>query len=95
MKTYKLSNNAQDDLQRIWRYGLLHYGEAQADAYFYSLITHFEVITTEPYLYPSVDDIRPGYRKSVCGVDNIYYRIVNDTVEIMAILGRQDSDKWL
>jgi toxin ParE1/3/4 len=41
-------------------------------------------------LYPSVDSIRPGYRRSVCGVDNIFYRLSEDeTVEIIAILGRQ------
>jgi toxin ParE1/3/4 len=46
-------------------------------------------------LYPAVDDIREGYRRSVCGVDSIYYRIEGETVEIMAIIGRQDVEEWL
>jgi toxin ParE1/3/4 len=46
-------------------------------------------------LYQTVDDIREGYRRSVCGVDSIYYRIVGDTVEIMCILGQQDVDEWI
>jgi toxin ParE1/3/4 len=46
-------------------------------------------------LYPAVDDISEGYRRSVCGVDSIYYRIEGETVEIMAIIGRQDLEEWL
>ena len=48
-------------------------------------------IAIDPYLYPAVDDIRDGYRRSVCGVDNIYYRVVVGGVEIVRILGRQDT----
>ena len=42
-----------------------------------------------------IKHIREGYRKSVCGVDIIYYRVNDDAVEIMSILGRQDREKWL
>jgi toxin ParE1/3/4 len=42
-----------------------------------------------------VDDIRAGYRRSVCGIDSIYYRVQGDSVEIMAIIGQQDLDQWL
>lgn len=45
--------------------------------------------------YQAVDDIREGYRRSVCGVDSIYYHIVDNKVEIMRILGQQDIDGWL
>jgi toxin ParE1/3/4 len=48
-----------------------------------------------PSLYQAVDDIRPGYRRSVCGVDSIYYRAVDDIVEIMRILGQQDVGESL
>ena len=40
-------------------------------------------------------DLQRIYRRSVCGVDSIYYRIVGNTVEIMRILGQQDVDDWL
>jgi len=46
-------------------------------------------------LYPTVDDIREGYRRSVCGTDSIYYRIEVQTIEIMAVIGQQDVDEWL
>jgi toxin ParE1/3/4 len=46
-------------------------------------------------MYPAVDDIREGYRRSVCGVDSIAFRIVDGTVEIITILGQQDVEQWL
>jgi toxin ParE1/3/4 len=46
----------------------------------------------QPKLYPAVDYIRIGYRRSVYKADSIYYRIANDgIVEIITILGRQDE----
>jgi toxin ParE1/3/4 len=95
MATYRLSEQAREDLRRIYRRGLHEYGEAQADEYYNALFDRFEEIAEQPLLYPAVDDIREGHRRSVCGVDSIYYRIESGTVEIMAIIGRQDVEEWL
>lgn len=95
MGTYRLTENAKEDLRRIYRRRLREYGEAQADEYYNALFDRFEQIAEQPFLYPAVDDIREGYRRSVCGVDSIYYRIEGETVEIMAIIGRQDLEEWL
>jgi len=95
MATYRLTENAKEDLRRIYRRGLREYGEAQADQYYNALFDRFEQIAEQPFLYPAVDDIREGYRRSVCGVDSIYYRIEGETVEIIAIIGRQDLEEWL
>ena len=65
------------------------------DKYYYEFIERFELIAEQPYLYQAVDYIRQGYRRSVCGVDNIYYRIVDGNVEIMNIIGQQDIDEAL
>ena len=89
MGVYELNDQAKDDIRRIYEYGAETYGEARADEYYRALFRRFERIADQPYSYPSVDHIRAGYRKSVCGVDSIYYRLVEDTVEIMRI-GRQD-----
>ncbi|GJL83072.1 MAG: hypothetical protein DHS20C01_27060 [marine bacterium B5-7] len=59
------------------------------------MFERFEQLAEKPLLYQAVDEYRKGYRRSVCGVDSIYYRIDGDTVEIMAIIGRQDADEWL
>jgi len=91
MASYRLNEKAEADLSRIWFYGLEKYGQTQADAYFSTFFTRFEQLVAEPYLAPAVDDIRTGYRRAVCGVDSIYYRIEGNTIEIMRILGRQDT----
>ena len=95
MATYKITPEAENDLYRIWFYGLQKFGLSQTDKYFDAFFDRFEEIAKSPYLYPSADDIRKGYRKSICGVDTIYYRIENDTVEIMNIIGRQDTENAL
>lgn len=71
-------------------YGFREFGEAEADKYFMAFFERFEQIANTQYLYQSVDYIRDGYRRSVCGVDSIYYRIKGEKVGIMRILGRQD-----
>lgn len=93
MGKYRLSEDAKDDLVRIHHYGVQKFGETQADDYFFSLFEHFELIAAQPFLYPAVDHIRPGYRRCVCGVDSIYYRMQEDGVEIMSIIGRQDIEE--
>ena len=81
-------------MRRIYRHGVREYGNALADQYYDALFDRFEELAEQPYLYQEVDEIREGYRRSVCGVDSIYYRVEGDTVEIMAILGQQDLDDW-
>jgi len=93
MENYKISEDAKTDLKRIYIRGLNEYGEAKADEYYAAFFTRFELISRQPYLYQSVDHIRKGYRRSVCGADSIYYRINDETVEIMTILGQQEISK--
>ena len=95
MAIYRISEDAKADLRRIYRRGVREYGEALADQYYDVFFDRFEHLAEQPYLYQAVDEIREGYRRSVCGVDSIYYRVEGDTVEIMAILGQQDVDEWM
>ena len=95
MGTYRLTEDAKSDLQRIYARGLREHGEANADSYYNAFFDRFEQLAVNPLSYPAVDDIRIGYRRSVCGVDSIYYRVRGDTVEIMASIGQQDLDNWL
>ena len=90
MAAYELLPEAEDDLYRIWIYGAEKFGDAQADKFFTAFFQMFELIGEDPYIYPSVEHIRPGYRRAVSGAESIYYRIVEHTVEIMAVVGRQN-----
>ncbi len=95
MADYKISNEAKRDLIRIHHYGVERFGMLQADKYFETFFEYFERIAERPYSFESVEHIKHGYRRCVCGVDSIYYRIHEDTVEIMAIIGRQDISSIL
>jgi len=92
---YRLSNEAKEDLVRIHRYGVEKFGMVQADKYFDSFFEYFDIIAQRPFSFESVDYIKKGYRRCVCGSDSIYYKIKDDVVEIMAIVGKQDLNNIL
>lgn len=95
MTKYRLSNEAKNDLIRIHHYGIQKFGISQADKYFDSFFEYFDMIAQRPYSFESVDYIKKGYIRCVCGADSIYFRMNGDIVEIMAIVGRQDLDNVL
>ena len=95
MANYRLTNEAKNDLIRIHRYGVQKFGMIQADKYFNSFFEYFDIITENPFSFESVDHIKKGYRRCVCGVDSIYFRLNDDTVEIITIIGRQDLNEKL
>ena len=94
MSNYTLSNVAKEDLIRIHQFGVKRFGLTQADKYFDRFFEYFNLIAEQPFTFESVDFIKPGYRRCVCGSDSIYYRIENNLVEIMTIIGRQDLNNF-
>jgi len=90
MAEYRLSNAAKEDLIRIHHFGIKNFGVTQADKYFDTFFDYFEIIAERPFAFESVDYIKAGYRRCPCGSDTIYYRINDNMVEIMAIVGMQD-----
>ena len=95
MAKYRLSNQAKEDLIRIHQYGIKKFGMIQADKYFESFFEHFEIIAQQPFSFKAVDHIRKDYRRCVCGVDSIYFKVNEKTVDIIAIIGRQDLNELL
>jgi toxin ParE1/3/4 len=86
MAKYRLSSTAEEDLKRIHAYGTRVFGDRQADKYFMAF-SRFEEIASRPESFEDVFYIAQGYRRCVSGVDSIYFRIVEGTVEIMTIIG--------
>ena len=74
MANYRLSNEAKNDLIRIYQYGISKFGVIQADAYFDALFVCFNTIAERPFSFESVAYIKPGYRRCVCGTDTIYFK---------------------
>ncbi|MBS8272402.1 type II toxin-antitoxin system RelE/ParE family toxin [Thalassospira tepidiphila] len=90
MPSYRLSKRAEDDIKRIYRYGIETFGQKQADIYFDALFEKFDSIAQAPSIYQAIDAIRPGYRRCVFGSNTIYYRSDNNGTVIARILGRED-----
>lgn len=90
MFKYKLSIETEEDIVRIFEYGLGRYGLAQANKYYDMLFECFEKIASNPYMFPEVVKYQNVQRYCVCGVDTIFYQIKNDEVEIITIVGRQN-----
>jgi len=95
MNKYRLSNEAKNDLIRIHHYGIKKFGMTQADKYFESFFEYFDIIFQRPFSFESVDSIKKDYRRCVCGVDSIYFKVNENVVELMAIVGRQDLNEIL
>ena len=90
MREYRLTIAAEQDLMQIARYGIQRFGLTRARIYHERLVQRFEELANAPERYQSVDHIRPGYRRSVCGAHSIYYRVHREFVEIVRILGAQE-----
>ena len=95
MASYRLNREALEDLDRLYEHGVLTFGLRQADAYFDGIVNRFQKIANQPELYPAIDHIRQGYRRSVYRSHSIYYRIDPDEIVIVRILGQQDIGKAL
>ena len=86
----RITNLAGQDLDDLYVEGFTTWGAEQADRYYDGLLDRFERICENPTMYPAVDDIREGYRRSVYERHSIYYVIDKDAVEIRAVVKRQD-----
>ena len=85
-----LTNEAEYDLQAIYEDGFKNWGEAQADIYYDAILKHFDALCDNPYLYQKIDNVRQGYRRSVCGNHSVYYRINDKVIEVMGLVRWQN-----
>lgn len=95
MADYILSESAKADLKNIYRFGFERFGEQQAEKYFDGLIACFDEIATSPLQFQQVPEVGNGYHRCAYISESIYYRVVNNRVEIIAIIGRQDTSARL
>ena len=89
MNEYLLNEDAKEDLWRIYEYGRNTFGSTQADKYYNMMLLSFERIASNNLMFP-ISQQNLSYRSCVCGVDTIYFKINNNVVEIMAIIGMQN-----
>lgn len=93
---YKLTPLALEDLKAIWRYGAKTWGLEQAEAYGEKVIDAFEFIAENPYAGRDMSHIRAEYKRITVGSHVIFYRVLDEVVEIIRILHqRMDTEQQL
>ena len=92
MKRYRFTGAADRDFQNIFEFGIQRFGLANALSYQRAMMQRFVQLSERPKLYPAVDHVRKGYRRSVFNSHSIYYRVDNGIVIITRILGRENTD---
>lgn len=91
MVNYVLSQDADEDFERLFEYCIDNFGVKKAKSYSNGMKTRFIEIAQNPYRWQAVDYIRPNYRRSVYRNHSIYYVIENEkSIRIVRILGRED-----
>jgi toxin ParE1/3/4 len=84
-----ISKRALPDLEEIWLYSVQHWSVAQADRYYNLIFEEIKHICRDINSGKSMEHIRKGYRASKVKSHLIFYRIVNNTIEVVRILHEQ------
>ena len=90
---YRLTPCAEDDLEDIWRYTAETWSIVQADQYLDELVATFENIVAMPMIARERQEIVPPVRTYIHGAHVIVYRIEEDYIAIIRILGARQN--WL
>ena len=78
---FVISKKAVSDLEEIWLYTVKNWSVTQADCY-YSICMNIDS-------GKSMDHVREGYRASKVKSHLMFYRVNNDTIEIVRILHKR------
>jgi toxin ParE1/3/4 len=91
---YVLSPRARRDLEEIWGYSVARWSTPHAERYIRELVLGIEIIAADPRGEQPCDDIRAGYRKYVIASHIVFYRMTDDTVDVVRIMhGRMDFNR--
>ena len=95
---YKISKEAEKDLEKIWLYTFETWSLEQADYYYDLLMDEIEYLAENPKNGMDFSQIRKGYFRSRVKSHFIFYRVSvkSDEIEIIRILHQQmDIDSQL
>jgi toxin ParE1/3/4 len=83
---FVISKKAVADLEGIWLYSVEKWSIDQADRYYNLIFDEINYICRNSNSGKSMEHVRKGYRASKVKSHFIFYRIVNDTIEVIRIL---------
>ena len=83
---FVISKKAVSDLEEIWLYTVEKWSKEQADRYYNLIFNEINYICRNVSAGKSMEHVRKGYLASKVKSHLIFYKIVNDTIEIIRIL---------
>ena len=83
---FVISKKAVSDLGEIWIYTVEKWSKEQGDRYYQLIFDEINYICKNSTAGKSMEHIRKGYRASKVKSHLIFYRIVNNTIEVIRIL---------
>jgi toxin ParE1/3/4 len=92
----RLTQAAEQQLEDIWFYTLSEWGETQAGQYVSKIEQGIMQLLDNPYIGKARPEIKKDLRSLQIQKHLIFYRVGNETIDIIGILhSRMDSGKWL
>ncbi len=83
---YLISKKAIADIEEIWLYTVEKWSVDQADHYYNLIFDEIQFICKTVNAGKSREHVRKGYRASKVKSHLIFYRIQNNTIEVIRIL---------
>jgi toxin ParE1/3/4 len=88
------SANALEDRESIWNYYVGVAGRHTAEKVLRQLGAVIALIEDYPFAGRARNEVRPGLRSLAAAPHVVFYRVVNDTPQIVRVLdGRQDIEE--
>lgn len=96
LRGLRLRPRAEADLEDIWQYGAAEWSAEQADRYIDGLAAVFDLLCAMPVIARERAEFTPPVRIHPTGLHLVIYRIADDHLDILRVLGgRQDWQKVL
>jgi len=88
------SLEALDDREKIWEYYVQVAGRNTAEKVLREIAEVIALIEDHPFAGRARNEVRPGLRSLAATPHVVFYRVVNDTPELVRVLdGRQDIEE--
>jgi toxin ParE1/3/4 len=88
------SSEALDDRERIWDYYVRAAGRNTAEKILREIAEVIALLEEHPFAGRARNELRPGVRSLAATPHVVFYRVVDDTAQIVRVLdGRQDIEE--
>jgi toxin ParE1/3/4 len=96
MAIYKLTNKAEIEIENIYEYSIINFGLQVAQGYLLGLHDCFDLLAEHQSFGTDYGFIEPGLLRYEYRSHSIYYRLAEDGILIVRVLGdKQDPARYI